>query len=272
MPFSGPLTVSRRAHRERTPTTTSPTLPRLVAAATTTALAASGLALAVPAPAAAGRDGNGPSVRQAGQLEHTGSFFLQQNLREGEPKQPTSAEIVAFGPRGRSLLYTDGLAGRLGFVDTRAVHRPAAAGSIDLPGDRTSVAVVGNHALVAVVTNEDPDGDGPLNEYDAPAGDLLVVDLRTREVVRTIPLAGQPDAVTVAPSGRYAVIVIENERDEDETDGLLPQPPAGLLQVLDLRGPGIGSLRDAPLTGLADIAPGDPSRSTSTSTAATRPS
>ncbi len=192
-------------------------------------------------------------------LDHTGTFFVQENLRAGEDARATSAEIVAFGQHGRTVLYTDGLATRLGFVDSHDIADPAPAGALDLPGDPTSVAVVGGYGLVAVVTSEDPDGDGPLNEYDAPSGDLLVVDLGTRDVVRTIELAGQPDSVAVAPSGRYAAIVIENERDEEDNEGLLPQPPAGLLQILDLRGGHAGwTLRDVALTGLADVAADDP--------------
>ena len=206
-----------------------------------------------PAAAGSGRGAGAPYLR------HAGSFFLQTNQPAGQEAEPTSAEIIAFGPGGRTLLYTDGLAGRLGFVDTRSIRRPRPAGTLDLPGDPTSVAVAGGYALVAVTTSEDPDGDGPLSSYDAPAGRLLVVDLATRRTVRALELAGQPDSVAVAPSGDYAAIAIENERDEDEDDGLIPQPPAGLLQVLDLAGPVASwGLRDVDLTGLAEVAPSDP--------------
>jgi hypothetical protein len=224
------------------------------------AAVAGGLALSLgvttgsPASPAERRPGSPPRS-----LDHVGTFFLQENLRPGEAEQATSAEIIAFTKDRRTLLYTDALTARLGFVDTSDVRRPRPDGSIDLPGDPTSVAVVGNRALVSVVTSEDPDGDGPLNELDDPSGDLLVVDLRSRDVVRTIELAGQPDSIAVAPSGDHAAIVIENERDEDEDDGLIPQPPAGLLQILDLDGaPGRWSLRDVDLTGLAEVAPDDP--------------
>ena len=53
--------------------------------------------------------------------------------------------------------------------------------------------------------------------------------------------------------------MIENERDEDDNDGLLPQPPPGRLQVLTLDGdPDQWGLRTVRLTGLADVAPDDP--------------
>ena len=41
-------------------------------------------------------------------------------------------------------------------------------------------------------------------------------------------MPGQPDSVAISPDERYAAIVIENERDEDVNDGLIPQLPAGL--------------------------------------------
>lgn len=71
---------------------------------------------------------------------------------------------------------------------------------------------------------------------------------------------GQPDSIAISPDKRYAAIVIEDERDEDENDGLIPQPPAGTLQVLEIkrlfkRNP---KLKSVDLTGLAVIAPDDP--------------
>ena len=40
----------------------------------------------------------------------------------------------------------------------------------------------------------------------------VVIGLDDREVVATLPLSGQPDAVAVAPSSAYAAIAIENAR------------------------------------------------------------
>ena len=114
---------------------------------------------AISAPVAA--DGHAP-------LEHIGSFFVADNLAEGE---------------------------------NRAA--PAPLGTIDV-GDPTSAAVAGDVVLVSVNTSE---------SFTEPSGELLVIGLDDREVVATLPLSGQPDAV--APSGTYAAIAIENERDED---------------------------------------------------------
>ena len=213
-------------------------------------------AISVGTPGAATGDGDHDGGRRS--FRHVGSFDVVDNLRDREPvSTPTSAEIVDVA--GDTLVYTDAFTGRLGIVDISEPARPAAGGTLDLPGDPTSVAVHGRLALVAVVTSEDPDGDGPLNEFDAPSGQLVVIDLRTSRTLRTIELAGQPDSIAIAPSGRYAAIVIENERDEDDNDGLLPQLPGGSLQILDLRGPvERWSLRTVELTGLADIVPEDP--------------
>lgn len=207
---------------------------------------ATGGVVAAAAPEQGGGGDPGPT------LAHAGSFFVDDNLRPGEPlSTPTSAEIVDVTDDGRTLVYTDSYTGRLGVVDVRRLDEPAAAGSIDLPGSPTSVAIHRRWALVAVVISDD---------FDAPTGQLLVIDIATRAVVRTIELAGQPDSVAVAPSGGYVAVVIENERDEDENDGLIPQLPAGLLQVLALGGnrPDQWTMRDVALTGLADVAPEDP--------------
>lgn len=194
-------------------------------------------------------------------LRHIGSFFVPENLLPGDPADAiTSAEIVDITDDGATLIYSDALAGRIGFVDISDPTDPMPLGALDMPGDPTSLAIHRRWVLVAVNTSQDPDGEGPLNEYDAPSGKLLVIDLASRTTVRTIDLGGQPDSIAVSPNGgRYAAIVIENERDEDENDGLIPQLPAGFLQVLDLAGqPNRWSLRKVELTGLADFAPSDP--------------
>jgi Esterase-like activity of phytase len=198
-------------------------------------------------------------------FNHVGTFSVPANLRSGEDIDTvTSAEIVDSTLGGLRLVYTDSPTGRLGFVDIVKPGSPKPAGAIDVGGEPTSVATFGGvWALAAVNTRTDPDGDGPLNEFDAPSGELVVVNTLLRAIVKRIPLAGQPDSVAISPDGRYAAIVIENERDEDENDGLIPQLPAGSLQVLDLKRlflPGIapGLLRTVALTGLADTAPSDP--------------
>jgi hypothetical protein len=121
--------------------------------------------------------------------------------------------------------------------------------------------VRGQWALVGINTSE---------SFANPSGYLGVFDVQTCanatatcQPLAKIPLAGQPDSVAVSPDGKYAAIVIENERDEEVTvngvEGGLPQAPAGWLQIVTLRGePSSWSVRSVDLSGLAAYAPEDP--------------
>jgi hypothetical protein len=194
-------------------------------------------------------------------FERIGRFAITDNLAEDVDARatPASAEIVDITADGTTLLYTDAYTGALGFVDLTDPAAPKPLGELALPGDPTSVAILGDLALVAVVTNQDPDGDGPLNGFDAPSGSLEVISVADRSTLRSIELAGQPDSVAVSPDGAYAGVIIENERDEEENGGLLPQLPGGTFQILDVAGePDAWQLRTVDLTGLADVAPEDP--------------
>jgi hypothetical protein len=101
---------------------------------------------------------------------------------------------------------------------------PQPDGTISMGGETTSVAVRDpRYALVAVNTSPD---------FVNPSGELAVIDIARRSIVRTIDLGGQPDAIAVAPNRRYAAIAIENERDEDFNGGIIPQAPPGKLVIL----------------------------------------
>nr|BFE75693.1 hypothetical protein GCM10020092_089940 [Actinoplanes digitatis] len=113
-------------------------------------------------------------------------------------------------------------------------------------GEPTSVAHLGGLLLAAVNTSA---------SFTEPSGKLVVIDARTRAIRRSLDLGGQPDSVAVAPSGRYIAVAIENERDEDVADGAIPQAPYGYLAVVDTRTWTVGRVD---LTGLAEVAPGDP--------------
>ncbi|MCB1985527.1 MAG: esterase-like activity of phytase family protein [Burkholderiales bacterium] len=161
----------------------------------------------------------------------------------------TVAEIVDASKDGKTLVYTDSETGKLGFVDIRKPAQPKALGAIDVGGEPTSVAVVGDYALVAVNTSP---------SFVAPSGHLHVVDIKTQAIVATHPLAGQPDSVAVSPDERYAAVVIENERDEDLGNGEPPQAPSGLLQIIDLIGmPSGWAIRNINLDGIAGLFPDD---------------
>jgi hypothetical protein len=162
----------------------------------------------------------------------------------------TAAEIAAATPDGKTVVYTDSPAERIGFATVGRDGRLAPDGVLGMPGEPTSVDILGRLALVAVNTS---------TSFTEPSGVLVVVDLGTRTVVATHDLGGQPDSVDISRDGRYAAVAIENERDEDVDDGEIPQLPAGFLTIVDLKGaPAAWGLRRVDLTGIATVAPSDP--------------
>ncbi|MGY2127263.1 hypothetical protein [Blastococcus sp. SYSU DS0617] len=158
------------------------------------------------------------------------------------------AEILAVTPNGRTLLYTDSATEEVGLVDLTRPAQPRALGAVPVGGEPTSVAVTrdGRFALAVVDTS---------SSFTAPSGELAVIDLRARAVVRTLPLGGQPDSIAISPRGSVAAVAIENQRDEDVVvdgvEGGLPQAPAGFLAVVDLHGaPAHWTVDRVELTGL----------------------
>ncbi|MFI9526677.1 esterase-like activity of phytase family protein [Micromonospora rosaria] len=186
-------------------------------------------------------------------FDRTATYPVFENRPAGEdPATETVAEISAVSGDGRTLVYTDAAARRIGFLDISRAERPRGLGTLSLAGlgdaedEPTSVAVVGRHVLVVVNTSA---------SYTEPSGRLDVIDLHTRERVRSLDLGGQPDSIAVSANKRYAAIAIENERDEEATppggeEGDLPQAPAGFVQILDLPAgdPAGWGLRTVPLT------------------------
>lgn len=200
-----------------------------------TAIAAAALAVpAVTSPSVAAPSTPGPERS----FERTATYPVYKNLPADVPaSSPTVAEISDVSPDGDTLVYTDALGKRIGFLDISDPSDPKGAGSLSLAqlGDAddepTSVAVVGKYVLVVVNTSE---------SFANPSGRLDVVRLADAKRVRSIDLGGQPDSIDV--SGTRGVVAIENERDEEAkpvggSKGDLPQLPAGFLQVLDLQGP-----------------------------------
>jgi len=193
-------------------------------------------------------------LRAADYFERVATFTVFRNLGADEDAtRQTVAEITAVSRDGRTLIYTDSPGERIGLVDIRDPRSPQPAGFIQLEGEPTSVAVHRHYALVAVNTSL---------AFTQPDGVLAVFDIRNPaqpKRVATLPMGGQPDSIAISPRGRYAAVAIENERDEDLNDGLIPQLPAGFLRIVDLKGqPSRWRTRDVDLTGLAEVAPGDP--------------
>lgn len=176
-------------------------------------------------------------------FQHVGTFDVRLNGNE-------VSEIVDATTDGRTFFYTDSATGSIGVIDASDPRRPLPAGRIDVGGSPTAVSVVGEQALVGVDLTTD---------FTTPAGKVEIVDVASRDIVRTLDLGGQPDSIAVSPDRRYAVVVLENQRNEDLDDGLIPQLPAGELVIVDLVGdPAAWTTRTVALTGLAATAPEDP--------------
>jgi len=137
------------------------------------------------------------------------------------------AEIIDASGNGKQLVYTDSDNEEIGFVDIKNPAYPMADGVVAVGGEPTSLVVRGRHVLVGVNTSA---------SFTEPSGKLVVVDRNSRSIVAEYELGGQPDSIALSPNKRRAAIVIENERDEDLNDGLLPQYPSGGLLIVDLKG------------------------------------
>ncbi|MCA8979663.1 MAG: esterase-like activity of phytase family protein [Planctomycetes bacterium] len=188
-----------------------------------------------------------PTADESGPFRRVSSFPV---FRNSSVEEETVAEIITASADGQLLVYTDGVSGRIGFVDIADPLRPAPQGVIEVGGEPTSVAVAGGFALAVVNTSPD---------YADPSGELVVIDLASRAIARRVDLGGQPDSIAVSPDARFAAIAVENERDEEVNEGELPQAPPGWLTIVDLVGPVDGwKLRRVDLTGICELYPDDP--------------
>lgn len=153
------------------------------------------------------------------------------------------AEIVDATQDGKQLIYTDSPNEEIGFVDIRNANDPKGQGVLAMGGEPTSLVILDSLVLVAVNTS---------SSFTSPSGKLVVVDRNTRQIVAEHVLLGQPDSIALAPDKKRAAIVLENERDEDFNDGLLPQYPGGALMIVDLKGnPGGWTIKAADLSPVA---------------------
>lgn len=173
----------------------------------------------------------------------------------------TVAEIVAASKDGNFLIYTDSPTGKIGFIDIRDPENPIGLGTLNTIGEPTSVAVSGDFALAGINTSTShQEPSGILGIYHIPT---CLMNIASCSSIYDINMGGQPDSVAVSPDGRYAAVVIENERDENITTagvkGGLPQLPAGYLNIIDLMGlPKDWGIRRVDLTGLATYGGDDP--------------
>ena len=135
---------------------------------------------------------------------------------------------------------------RLGMVDITDPANPMGMGIVDLGGDPTSVAVKDGFAMASINTSPD---------FVNVSGELVVIEMSSGEVVTTLDLGGQPDSIAISPDKTFAAVAIENERDEDLNDGIIPQLPPGSLAGSDISdaGPTMWSVEQVGVTGLDGV-------------------
>lgn len=172
-------------------------------------------------------------------FERTATYPVYENRPEGEDKSAeTVAEISTVSKDGKTLIHTDALAQRIGFIDISDPNAPKGLGALDLKAqghakdEPTSVAVYGDYLLVVI---DETGGD-----FTNPKGRVDIVRVSDRTRVSSIDLQGQPDSIAISPAGApgkpKAAIAMENQRDEELNDGNLPQLPTGFVQTIDLSG------------------------------------
>ncbi len=189
-----------------------------------------------------------PALAQDMNFNRIASFMVAENAPDAEE---SSAEIISATADGMTLVYTDGPAEVVGFIDITDPTNPVAKGAIELEGEPTSVSVFGTTAYLGENTSED---------FINVSGVLHAIDADTQTVLASCDLGGQPDSVAVSPDGSFVAVAIENERDEDLGEGRVGQMPAGFVAIVPTTEGGLNcdGLIEADITGLADIAPEDP--------------
>jgi len=194
----------------------------------------------------------GASAQGAPYFERIATYPVFQNLGAGiDPATATVAEIVTVTPDGMMLVHSDSPGAAIGFVDITDPANPVGAGRVDMGGEPTSVVAIGDFVLAGVNTSP---------SFVEPSGHVAIIGA-DRSIVATCDVQGQPDSLALSPDGTFLAVVVENERDEDVDDGVIPQLPSGHLAIFNLGADGMPVNCDAAtivdLSGLSDLAPGD---------------
>ncbi len=193
----------------------------------------------------------GSTAAQAEFFERISSFPVASNLPAGSEMSESSAEIISVTADGRTLVYSDSPLQSVGFVDLSDPLNPLAAGTVSLGGEPTSVVVSGQTAFAAINTSL---------SYTETSGTIISIDVASRSITSSCELAGQPDAVAVNNDGSILAIAIENERDEDLNDGLIPQMPAGHVILMTIEDATLrcDTLKVVDVSNRSSVAPSDP--------------
>jgi hypothetical protein len=180
------------------------------------------------------------------------SFATPSNMAAGEDiARATSAEIITASEDGMTLIYSDSPLGVIGMIDITEPAAPKPLGNVDMGGEPTTTVVIGGMAFAGVNTSE---------SSAAPSGKLVTIDIAAKSVVAECDIGGQPDAVAKAKDGSFIAIAVENERDEEVNDGMLPQMPAGYVVKLPIKDGMVdcAALQKIEVTGLAAVGGDDP--------------
>ncbi len=194
----------------------------------------------------------GATAQGAPYFERISTYPVFLNLGAGvDPATATVAEIVTVTPDGMTLVHSDSPGGAIGFIDITDPANPVGTGRVEMGGEPTSLVAIGDFVLAGVNTSP---------SFVAPSGHVAIVGA-DRTIVATCDVQGQPDALALSPDGTFLAVVVENQRDEDINDALIPQLPSGHLAIFQLGADGMPVNCDAAtivaLTGLSDIAPDD---------------
>ena len=166
-----------------------------------------------------------PFAANAEVFNRIASFPTNLNLpADMDQATENSAEIIAASEDGMTLYYSDSPLEAIGMIDITDPANPAPKGVIMLDGEPTAVSVSGATIFAGINTSE---------SFTEPSGQLITLN-EAGEVTSSCDLGGQPDSVAVAPDGSFAAVAVENERDEDLNDGVIPQLPAGFVAIVPL--------------------------------------
>lgn len=180
------------------------------------------------------------------------AFATPENMTDGEDMtRPSSAEIISASEDGNTLVYSDSPLQVLGFLDITDPQAPKPLGNVEMEGEPTTAVIIGNRVFVGVDTSD---------TFTEPSGQLRILDLVSHEVLGSCDLGGQPDSVAKAPDGSFLAVAIENQRDEELNDGMLPQMPAGYVVKLPVTAGELNcdDQQRIDMRGLAEIAGDDP--------------
>ena len=160
-------------------------------------------------------------------FERVATLPVYATLPEGtDPKTQTSAEIITATPDGMTLIFTDSPGKRIGFVDIADPTAPKPAGSLAMGGEPTSATVV---KTAGTGRRQHARRARPSRAAMSPWS--ISRHRRSRPPATS---AASPIRWPPARTGRFLVVAIENERDEELNDGKIPQMPAGHVAILDL--------------------------------------